>query len=206
MKKAYSIIAWGLALELLDFRINNFDLLPDVLGYLLVAIGLSRLKEGRRYFGVARWAAVVLMFFSVLPLIGMESTISLTSGDKPGFQALALTSVTTAIDLLMLYGICRGIRSSAINRSKWELALSAKNGWTILFVFGAMTLFACPFQLNYSLQDGIGFALFLAAGNFVCGVWVIFLVRRAGRELPGARKGGGGSPEEGVGGELDIIV
>lgn len=206
MKTAYTRIGWGLLLTMIDFRINNLDLLPDAIGYLLVLVGLSRMKEGLRYFKIARWSAIVLLLLSLVQLTGLESTVSLTSGEKPGFRTLAITSITVAIELAMLYGICRGIRSSATNRRKLALAESAKNGWAILFVFGAISLFALPFQLNYPFGEGLGLLLLVTVGYFLCGLWVIFLVRRAGRELPGARKGGGDPPEDGVGGKLDVIV
>ena len=35
----FGYIFWGLLLAFLDFKINGFDLLPDVVGYVLVAVG-----------------------------------------------------------------------------------------------------------------------------------------------------------------------
>jgi hypothetical protein len=39
MSTSFGYIFWGLILVILDFKINGFDLLPDVIGYVLVGIG-----------------------------------------------------------------------------------------------------------------------------------------------------------------------
>ncbi|MFC5404912.1 hypothetical protein [Cohnella soli] len=206
MRKAYSRIAWGLVLAMLDFRMGGFDLLPDALGYVFVLVGLSQLKEGKRYFGIARWAVVGLLTLSMLQFFGLEATFSLTNGERPDLPTLLLAGLSTALELTMFYGICRGIRSSAVKRRRLSLAISAKNGWAILFAIGAASLFALPFQLNSAPENGPVYMLVLTVGYFLCSIWVIVLTRRAGRELAGPPNGDGNPSDEGIGEKLDVIV
>ncbi|TFE29450.1 hypothetical protein [Cohnella luojiensis] len=202
MRMNYSRIAWGLGLELIDFRIGGFDLLPDVLGYFLIMLGLSRMTPGHRCFQLARGAAGVLLVGSVLQLLGIQAGFSLTSNETPNIDVLALTGIIIAAELVMVFGICGGIRASALGKGKWALAKSARDGWYIIFVLGTVISLLLPFQLNRTTSEGIGVAFILTAVFFIANLWVIFLVRRAGRELPGRRSGGG--PDGNLGGTIDI--
>lgn len=204
MKRAYSQVAWGLAFEMLDFRFGSFDLLPDVIGYLLIMVGLSRLSSGTndRMFSIARLAAGVQFVLAVLQLFGLQIGFSLTNYEPPSAGAVALTSVSIALDLLMLYGICGGIRIVAGQWGKTDLSESARSGWSFLFWVGSLILFLFPFQLNFALQDALIFVFLLTLVYWIASLWVIRLVRRAGRELPG----GGGNSDPGVGQRIDIIA
>ena len=57
MFKRFGQIFWGLALVILDFRINfnrfHFDVLPEFLGYILIAVGCMGLASVARGFSVA---------------------------------------------------------------------------------------------------------------------------------------------------------
>lgn len=205
MRKSYSRIAWGLSLELVDFRLGSFDILPDFLGYLLIMLGLSGLRSNGRYFSIAWGAAGIQLVMSLLQLLGLQMGISLTRYETPSLSVLMLTSIVIAIDLVMIFGICGGIRANALERRKLELAHSARGGWRVLFAFGALMLFLLPFQLNFTKEEGISYAIFLSLGYFVASLWVILLVRRAGRELPGGGNGGG-NPDDNLVGTIDVTA
>ena len=52
------LIFWGGVVWILDFKINGFDLLNDVVAALLVAVGvyrLARIDAGERYGRVMEW-------------------------------------------------------------------------------------------------------------------------------------------------------
>lgn len=43
MRSSFGYIFWGLLIVMVDININGFDILPDVLGHILVATGTARL-------------------------------------------------------------------------------------------------------------------------------------------------------------------
>ncbi len=55
MAKSLSLIFWGLLLVFVDLRLDAFDVLPDVVGYVLAAIGAGRLSARRRASAPRRW-------------------------------------------------------------------------------------------------------------------------------------------------------
>ena len=65
ISKRFGQIFWGLLFVVLDFKINEFDLIPDFLGYILVALGCGGLVNLSRDFSTAKvlnWVLVVLEF------------------------------------------------------------------------------------------------------------------------------------------------
>lgn len=84
-------IFWGLLFVVLDIRINSIDLiLPDFIGYILIANGLSLLAPQDRWFRRARLFAIIMAFVSIPSLIEIDSksapmlkrqTISVLTGD-----------------------------------------------------------------------------------------------------------------------------
>jgi hypothetical protein len=61
-------VFWGLLLVILDVTLNQFDVLPDFIGYILVAIGAGRLVATSSRFGVARDLSWALMAISIVSL------------------------------------------------------------------------------------------------------------------------------------------
>ena len=61
-------IFWGLLLVILDLRFNGFDVLPDFIGYILVAIGCGGIVGLSRRFSTAQTLSWIL---AVLSLVGI---------------------------------------------------------------------------------------------------------------------------------------
>ncbi|MBB6733594.1 hypothetical protein [Cohnella zeiphila] len=182
MRAAYSRLAWGLALELIDIRIQHFDILPDVLGYLLIMIGLSGIQPQSKLFRVAWGTAGVQLLISIPQLIGrLPSSLSLFPGESSGVNDMIVSNVGTLLDLVMMYGICIGIREKALSAEVCgDLAHMALRVWQAVFGFGAAMLILLPFALNAGLVTGMLF-LFFGLGDFIASLWVIALVRKTDR-------------------------
>lgn len=182
MKPAYSRVAWGLALTLIDFRIQNFDILPDLVGYALIMAGLSGVMPKNRYFDVGRITAFILMIYSISYLFGKPMEISLTHPVAPTLGQMLIAGAESVVQLAMLFGICAGIRLNAASGRRIGLAHYAKRIWEAVFGLGAAMLFCMPFTLNTSSNEFLMFSVALGFSSFVASLFVISLVRRAGRQ------------------------
>jgi len=185
MNKAYLWISWGLVLELIDIRIQSFDIFPDILGYLLILIGLGSVPSTNRFFGIARLAAGVQLIGAFVQLSGGSASITLTNTntETSSISVLLLSSIFTVVELVMLFGICAGIKASAKAQGNWRLARSAGSSWRVNFVLGTIVLLLLPYQLNSQSNDYVLVLIALGFGFFIANLSVIIIVRRAGREL-----------------------
>jgi hypothetical protein len=69
MVKSISFIFWGLFLVILDLNINQFDLLPDFIGYILVAVGSRGLINSSNQFATSRICCWLLAALSIIDII-----------------------------------------------------------------------------------------------------------------------------------------
>ena len=71
MNNGYKYIFGGFLLVLIDINIGRFDLLPDVIGYYLVFLGLGNLyaKTELRVFRIARFLSVSMICVSILDVV-----------------------------------------------------------------------------------------------------------------------------------------
>jgi len=201
MRPAYSRIAWGLALELFDSRIQYFDILPDALGYLLIMIGLAGVRPRNGKFTAGWIAAAALLVESLPRLAGQSRILNLLQPQTIEFQQLPAMEGAAIVELIMLYGICIGIREQALaEQGQMGLAHSALRVWQMAFGLGAVTLFLLPFLLTADLGALTPLLVMLSLSSFLVGLWVIALVRRAGKR-PGPGQAtdvnGGGQTTEG---------
>lgn len=74
-------IFWGFILIFLDFNINNFDILPDFLGFIIILVGISKLASLSIYFVKAKLFAVISLILSIVNLFQVNYQI----GNIPGW-------------------------------------------------------------------------------------------------------------------------
>ncbi len=78
----FGLVFWGLFLVIFDVSINQFDLLPDFIGYVLVAAGLGGLTSLSGQFATAQtyaWVLVPLALLALSPLGGLGWVLGLVS-------------------------------------------------------------------------------------------------------------------------------
>lgn len=190
MKPAYARISWGLALEMIDFRIQGIDGLPDVLGYLLVLAGLAGIRPGSKPLALGRAAAGTQLVLSLPWIVGQPIAFNLMNMQPPGMSALLLSAAGTVVEMAMLFGICSVIRDRARSAGQTELADAARSTWHGIFGLGAGWLFVFPFSLNMTPADLVIVLTVVSLAFFVACLRAIFLVRKAGK----ASEGTGGNP------------
>ena len=169
MRSHFSQLFWGLLLVILDFNINGFDLLPDGLGYLIVAAGCSGLSMLSPRFSKAR----TLCFISAaLWLIGFA-----IQGDIAIVYGLA----TTLVNCAFIWQLLGGIGEFAMDRGRSDLAERAHNRrLAYVAVMIGTTLLA--FMINGS-RDAGSLVVVLVVSMLILMVMILHLIHRTKVEL-----------------------
>lgn len=105
-------IFWGLMLVFLDFRINNFDLLPDFLGFIIVLVGLMNLSSLSGAFIKAKPYAAVSLILSLPDLYN----ISFRSNYVPGWfwiYIIVVGLISLYVNIMLYFYIISGIKEVA---------------------------------------------------------------------------------------------
>ncbi|MDI4647459.1 hypothetical protein [Cohnella hashimotonis] len=189
MRTACSQMAWGLGLMLFDFRFNNFDLLPDTLGFILILLGLYGFPDRRKEFGIAKLAAAVMLVLSIAELAGaMPAAVMIVQTDRYyALSALSAIGFSALCLLALLYGLCEGFAHTAASGGLKALARSFRAAWNLSLATGVVMLFVLPFGLNGYTGFVAVMTVLAGLGQLAAGIWLIALVRRLGREYVAAK-------------------
>ena len=76
MRSALRRLGWGLVFPLVDLHLGSFDVLPDLIGYIMIRIALGQLGTVDISFKKASWLAAVLIFLS-LPQLMVKTSIDI---------------------------------------------------------------------------------------------------------------------------------
>ena len=117
---------WGL-LFVFDFRVQGFDMLPDTVGYILLAEGCRLLSEATARFLEAR------KLFIVLAVLAIPDFFPLQPGNSAGLY-FVYSLATVALMLYALYVLISAIKAFAISRGDVELAVTAERRWLLFAV------------------------------------------------------------------------
>ena len=88
-------ILWGLVLIVFDFRIDGLDLVPDLLGWLVIVWGIVPLRDRSGWFDLAMVGAALGALLSIPQLVS-----------APGPE---LTMVESLAMTALVFGTCSGI-------------------------------------------------------------------------------------------------
>jgi|SRR5436190_19890961 len=106
-------IFWGLVLIAVDVRVRTFDILPDFVGYILVALGAAGLVSSSRHFNLARFFSWVLV------------PVSIAGFFFHGYFGMTLRIAQIALDGAMMWFLLGGLMEIAQGRQRADLVSRA---------------------------------------------------------------------------------
>lgn len=123
-------IFWGELLVILDLRINGFDVLPDVIGYFLVALGCQALTAESKKYSTAATCSWILVAASIAAFF------------VPGDVALPFGLVFMVVDCTMVWFLLGGIIDYVLERERADLAQKAAARRIAYILIMAITMLA----------------------------------------------------------------
>lgn len=135
MASAFQLMWFGYAF-LFDLRIRGFDILPDVLGYLLITAGLRHLSHLNDHFAKAARLAPIAALVSLAkiyePVNSGSGFLTLTgpSFGTPIGAALTVAGIALlALNLLVAWHLIAGIAQLALERREEGITDHAAALW-----------------------------------------------------------------------------
>lgn len=106
LRRALLLMVWGVLLTFLDLRVDRVDLVPDALGWVLMAVALgqaSRLVHDDTYRGLMVAACVL----TVVPFAVSLAALAVDVGGLMGFAAGLVADVVLGLAALALSRVAR---------------------------------------------------------------------------------------------------
>ncbi|MGZ9584524.1 hypothetical protein [Paenibacillus marinisediminis] len=168
----FMIVFWGLLFVLLDFKVQGFDILPDIIGLILLIIGYTQLSSENEHFKRARTISIV---YAVITIMTWVFPINYDIGMSPSTLtgiAILLSFIFVAVDLILIYSHCSGIEEVARKLGQYEFAERAMSRWKYYWMAAASALVALLFAF---LSASFAMILILVAGIAIIVVSVLLL-------------------------------
>ena len=151
----FNKLFWGFLFIMFNFRIQGFDILPDVVGYLFLTSGFSELLSNSNYFSIAAKYNVpmlVLSLFSIYQSPAQGSGIHL---GLFGIFGIPIVIASFILNLLVIYNLFMGTKDMAEQQEQHDLAQEADKRWNqykllqFAFLFSFILIFIPPLALFY---------------------------------------------------------
>lgn len=137
---AFRSFYWGFLLTMLDFRINGFDILPDILGFIFFAIGINALLAESEHFQQAQKFNLVMILLSIFSFYEPQA--------EPGFRSYLFVILISIVSIIatwfLVYHLFMGISEMATYAGQADLAEEAERRWEqyrLLLIATLVTLF-----------------------------------------------------------------
>ena len=156
-----ALVAWGFLVVVFDFKINEFDLIVDFVGWMMCLAGLGRVTRHSRWFGYALHGCLLGALLSVPEFFAVDI-------GPAGGIALALAM------LMLVFGTCTGIIDCVQNARVASTANTIR--WWTLVLDGLLVLMIVAARTG----SGVGGpeVLLLAIPTLVLAIWfAVFLFR-----------------------------
>ncbi|WP_160317142.1 hypothetical protein [Oxobacter pfennigii] len=175
---------WGFVLIYIGINIGNFDIFPDIVGYITVSVALGELRGQHEIYKKGRLPAFIMIFYSAAEVIIRGSSINkagLLQSHQIGYILLWL--FPSIIRMYMVYFICKGFYYVADEKQLGVFRETAKNRWKQFCWLTVPVLFILPF-INNSEVWYIP-SLILVASYLIATILILNLAYNARNTLSG---------------------
>lgn len=134
---------WGFLFVMLDFRLNGFDILPDIIGYALFAAGFGMLAEESGFFVKARNYNVPMIILSLFSIYEQPAQGGGGIQLGPlGWFGVVLGIVSIILGLMVVYNLFMGIKDMAARREQADIYDESHKMWNQFLILQLAGLFS----------------------------------------------------------------
>ncbi|GIQ70811.1 hypothetical protein DUZ99_16750 [Xylanibacillus composti] len=182
IKEGFSKFFWGFLFIMFDFRVQGFDIAPDVIGFILFAIGFAALAEHSPYFAKVKAYNVAMIIVSVLSFYERPAP-SQGPGIHVDSLGMVVSLVSLVLTLVVVYHLFMGIQDLASKQQRFDIREEAAQKWSYFLVYqiAIMFMFILIFVPPLFIVGIIGFLL---AGIILMLVLMRFM-KKCGEKLQG---------------------
>lgn len=165
-RSSFNMISFGFLFLMIDFRIQNFDILPDIIGYILFAVGFHALTPYSEYFRKASHVNIPLLVGSILDIYKFPASSPSQAGGVSfdfgafGFLAIPIIIAICVLSILVVYFMFQGIIEMALTKGLGSLADEAGRRWKEYLYLQIAILFS--FIVIFLPVIGIAYIIALA--------------------------------------------
>jgi hypothetical protein len=145
--RSIKFLVWGLVFVLVDLRIVTFDIIHDLIGYILLYKGIGSLPVTRP-LKYAKTSAVILALFSLFEIFGF-SNINLNEMNENITLEILMVGVVSIISLFFHLNLLTGLLELVKGSIDQEQYRSLATFRTFYAAFNLIVIFSFPTALVF---------------------------------------------------------
>lgn len=147
LSRAFRQLGWGFVFTLFNIFLFGVDVLPDFIGYIMIALALREISRRLTFFTKAKWTSYVLIFAS-LPEAVQGSGINFLHINQNSMQLNLIPAALLLLHTLLVYWIFKALIAVAWTYELRDLRhITAMRG-TFYLIVNVSMLIILPFLLN----------------------------------------------------------
>lgn len=138
VRDSFNKFFWGFLFIMFDFRIQGFDILPDIIGYILFTMGFLTLAARSDHFAKGK---TYNMIMAVLSIFSIYEQPAQGGGVHINVTGTIVALVSIVMLLLIVYHLLMGIKEMAARQNQPGIAEEAEKKWTFFLIYQIASLF-----------------------------------------------------------------
>lgn len=180
-ESGFNKLYWGFLFTMLSFRIQGFDILPDVVGYLFFASGFSSLISSSNYFSIAakyNIPMVILSLFSFYQAPVQGGGIHL---GPLGILSIPFAITCFVLNLLIVYNLFMGIKDMAEKQEQSDIMIESDEKWNQFKLLQIAAIFS--FILIFIPLLGIVYIIVILIVTIIITLGILGFLKRCNERL-----------------------
>ena len=172
---------WGFLFIMVDFRIQGVDVLPDIIGFILFAIGFGILASNSVHFTTARTYNIPMIFLSIFSIYERPAQGGGIEIGLFGPFGILIAIASVILSLLVVYNLFMGIKDMAVQRQEMDLHAEAEERWSQYLLLQIASVLA--FILIFVPLLGILYIIALIIASIVIVVKIMVFIKKCEESL-----------------------
>lgn len=128
-ENGFSKLYWGFLFIMIDFKIQGFDILPDIVGYILFAVGFSVLAANSEYFKKAANFNIPMIILSAFSIYEKPAQGGGIHFGPLGPLGILIAIAGFVVGLLVVYNLFMGIKDMAGKQEQMDICEESDKRW-----------------------------------------------------------------------------
>ena len=180
-QSSFNKLYWGFIFIMFSFRIQGFDILPDIVGYLLFASAFSQLTSSSNLFSIAAKYNIPMIILSVFSIYQRPVQGGGVHLGMFGILSIPIAIAAFILNLLVAYNLFMGIKDMAEKRQEFDLVNESNEKWNQFKMLQIASLFSFIFILIPLLGVLYIIVIFIAA--IIITIGILGFLKRCSEKL-----------------------
>jgi len=180
-ESGFNKLYWGFLFVMLSFRIQGFDIFPNIGGYLFFAPGLRQLISSSEYFNIAakyNFPMIILSIFAIYQVPAQSGGFNL---GLLGIFSIPIAIASFVLNLLVVYNLFMGIKDMAKKREQSDFVIESEEKWNQYMLLQIASV--CSFIVIFIPIIGVLYIIAILVISIVLTISILGFIKRCNESL-----------------------